>query len=747
MQGRTRVLVTHHVAMCLPHAQFIAVMNDGRVALSGSPQELRGAGHELSEVLSLGHGIDATQRNEADTAADDAQAGVGSGKSEDAYNAERRAARAQQLADDPTATVNEGLLVDDEEREQGYVRPEVWLQYMRMCGGWRFWSVVVGLVMVTRMGGIAQSYWIRIWMSETTGPEGSAHGIVFWLGIYTLIEMMCTGLYMVAWLVELGGSIRAARQYHEDLFARVINAVPRFFDKTPIGRVISRFSRDMRTIDDSIIGLIAALGMQLFQVASVFMIISSVMPAFVPIAVLMTIAYAMLAIYYLNATRELKRLDSISMSPLLSLFSELITGVESIRAFGAQNQYTMEAMNRVNVHNRPYYLMWGANRWLCTRIEFSGCIVSFSATVLIIMSLDSIDAGLAGFVLMYAMSFSNYMLWFIRNYSECEISMNSVERVNQYLILEQEAPAQAEPHCRPPAEWPHTGNVEVQDLTIEYVPGAPVLHGISFAAAHGEKIGVVGRTGAGKSTLSLAFLRFIEAAQGRIYIDGVDIARIGLEDLRRNVTIIPQDPVLFNGTIRFNLDPFSEYPDQLLWDALQRTCLMQDADAQSGATSVEPAGKHTPQPDATPALGRMSGVFGSLDAEIKENGKNLSLGQRQLIALARALVRRSRVVIMDEATASVDFDTDARIQRTIRGAEFADSTLFCIAHRLRTVIDYDRVLVLEQGRIVEFDTPWNLLQAADGHFRSMCEKTGELAHLLAVAQAARPQPLAPATSE
>ncbi|KAJ2786852.1 Transporter of the ATP-binding cassette (ABC), partial [Coemansia helicoidea] len=316
------------------------------------------------------------------------------------------------------------------------------------------------------MGGIAQSYWVRIWMSSTSDPNGSEHGIVFWLGIYSLLEMFSTALYMVAWLVELSGSIRAARKYHEDLFERVVNAVPRFFDKTPIGRVISRFSRDMRTIDESIIGLIVSLGMQVVQVASVFAIISSVMPPFVVIAASMTCAYAMLAVYYLNATRELKRLDSISMSPLLSLFSELITGVESIRAFGAQNQYTKEAMNRVNVHNRPYYLMWGANRWLCTRIEFSGCIVSFSATVLIIMGLDSIDAGLAGFVLMYAMSFSDYMLWFIRNYSECEISMNSVERVNQYLVLEQEAPAHAEPHRRPPADWPRTGTVDVQDLTI-----------------------------------------------------------------------------------------------------------------------------------------------------------------------------------------------------------------------------------------------------------------------------------------
>ncbi|KAI8321065.1 P-loop containing nucleoside triphosphate hydrolase protein, partial [Martensiomyces pterosporus] len=233
-------------------------------------------------------------------------------------------------------------------------------------------------------------------------------------------------------------------------------------------------------------------------------------------------------------------------------------------------------------------------------------------------------------------------------------------------------------------------------------------------------------------TLSLAFLRFIEAAKGRITLDNVDISKIGLEDLRRNVTIIPQDPVLFNGTIRFNLDPFGEYPDELVWDALKRAHLVRERGSQStSATTSVYEGSSEGLNDN--ALERMSGIFTSLDAEIKENGQNLSLGQRQLVALARALVRRSRLIIMDEATASVDFDTDDRIQRTIRGPEFADSTLFCIAHRLRTIIDYDRVLVLDKGKIAEFDTPWNLLQKDDSDssiFKSMCLKSGEYECLL-----------------
>ncbi|KAJ1998520.1 hypothetical protein GGI04_004963, partial [Coemansia thaxteri] len=746
MQGRTRVLVTHHVSACMPHADYMVVLQDGRVAASGSPEFVQQQGGGLSrEILELELTVtddkqqpelvpvDSSDSSSKANIAAAASANVNDLRPEDNYTTERLAALYEQRGIvDPTAAdldELEGALVEDEEREQGYVRPEIWLDYLRMCGSWWYWALVLASLLVNQSASILQDYMVRLWMSSADSDNDStSHTVVFWLSIYLLSGLLSTAISLAAWINECWGSLHAGRLFHERLFSRVISATPRFFDKTPIGRVISRFSRDMRTIDGDILGQVTSLVSQLIHMVSVFVIISVVTPPFVIIALLMTLAYTRLGIYYLNATRELKRLDSISMSPLLSLFSELITGVESIRAFGAQNQYTMEAMNRVDVHNRPYYLLWAANRWLCSRIELLGCLVSFSTTILILFNLDTIDAGLAGFVLMYAISFSEYMLWFIRNYCDCEISMNSVERVNQYMNLEQEAALHSAPENKPPADWPATGSVQVDDLVLEYVPGTPVIRGISFAAAHGEKIGVVGRTGAGKSTLSLAFLRFIEAAKGRVLLDNVDISKIGLEELRRNVTIIPQDPTLFNGTIRFNLDPFSEFPDELLWDALKRSHLVHDE--TSGANSSSSSGTASPTESLPTADGsacavdRMSGIFKSLDAEIKENGRNLSLGQRQLVALARALVRRSRLIIMDEATASVDFATDDRIQRTIRGSEFANSTLFCIAHRLRTIIDYDRVLVLDKGEVAEFDTPWNLLQNEAGIFRGMCEKSG-----------------------
>ncbi|KAJ2449193.1 hypothetical protein GGF42_004852, partial [Coemansia sp. RSA 2424] len=778
MLGRTRVLVTHHVSACMPHADYMAVLHDGRVTACGTPDAVQSQGGMSCEIQELE--LELTRKQQAEQAAADAASKAVEGESgnsaamlanvndmrcEDDYVAELLAKLAEQRGADP-ATIDlaelDDMLVEDEEREHGYVRPGIWTDYMRMCGPPLFWVLLAASLLVDNSASILQNYQLRLWMnSSSSDNNGSSHSVVFWLTTYTLAGMLTRVIGQASSIVQTVGTLRAARLYHERLFARVISATPRFFDKTPIGRVISRFSRDMSPIDGYVLSGITDLAGDVIQIISMVVIVSSVVPPFVIIALLLGVACTRLSIYYMGATRELRRLDSVSMSPLLSLVSEIVTGVESIRAFGVQSQYIVETMNRIDANYQPDYLSSAAWIWLSVRTSLSSSIVSFSTTILLLMNLDRIDAGLAGFILMYTTSFSYTMMGLVHGYSYCESSLSSVERVNQYLDLEQEAPAFSDPENTPPPAWPNNGNVEVQDLVVEYVPGKPVIRGISFAAAHGEKIGVVGRTGAGKSTLSLAFLRFIEAAQGSITLDGVDISKVGLEELRRNVTIIPQDPVLFNGTIRFNLDPFADYPDELLWDALKRSHLVCEgndmaasasssgtaspaqvpettaAEAEAAAAAAVAAGGGGGLADADSAniAGRMSGIFKSLDAEIKENGQNLSLGQRQLVAMARALVRRSRLIIMDEATASVDFDTDDRIQRTIRGPEFADSTLFCIAHRLRTVIDYDRVLVMDQGRIVEFDTPWNLLQIKKGGvFKSMCEKTGEYKHLFSIAR-------------
>ncbi|KAJ2251412.1 hypothetical protein GGI13_003854 [Coemansia sp. RSA 455] len=740
------------------------MLREGRVSLKGNPAELQDQGvftNVLAELESSedkedkeddvdGNGIDNEQPKLSADILDeeDPSKSVNDETPEDKYNLRRLKNIAEQRGLDSNGDLSalQGTLVEDEERESGYVKSEVWLTYLNACGNKWFWATLLALTIVSQLALVLQDYWIRIWVAVTgssasgdiyavfpayASVEQKHHSAVYWIGIYMLLGIMTVFWSMVHTRYFLGGSIRAAHNLHSRLLRQVVRATPRFFDSTPLGRIVSRFSYDMRTAGFAMDPIVSFTS-DILAVLNVVIIVSLVTPMFVIVAVVVSLLYVSIAYYYLNTSRELKRLESTSMSPLLSLFGELILGVSTIRAFGAKHFYIKEALNRINAHNQPSYLVWATNSWLSIRMDSAGVLVSFTCALFILANLDWLDAGLAGFALAYSMTFSDHMLGAIRNYSANEQNMNAIERISQYLKIEQEAELLTTPVNRPPTGWPRTGNVQIEDLVIEYVPGVPVLHGISLTAEHGEKIGVVGRTGAGKSTMSLAFLRFIEAAQGRILLDNVDISKIGLEELRRNVTIIPQDPVLFNGTIRFNLDPFGEYPDELVWDALKRAHLVRERGSQttSTATSVYDGGDNTNEA----GVERMSGIFTGLDAEIKENGQNLSLGQRQLVALARALVRRSRLIIMDEATASVDFDTDDRIQRTIHGAEFANSTLFCIAHRLRTIIDYDRVLMLDKGKVAEFDTPWNLLQREGGIFRSMCEKSGEYEHLFATAQ-------------
>jgi ABC-type multidrug transport system fused ATPase/permease subunit len=433
-------------------------------------------------------------------------------------------------------------------------------------------------------------------------------------------------------------------------------------------------------------------------------------------------------------------LNSVSRSPIYVQFNETINGVATIRAFGAQKRFIQENFNRIDSNNRPFIWMWATNRWLHCRVDVLGAFVGFCTGAVLIMSRDWVNAGLAGLSLSYSLTFTHHVLWVVRMYAMNEMNMNALERVHEYLEIDQEPAAHIEA-TKPQKSWPQAGSVKVENLVVQYAPDTPaVLRNISFETRPREKIGIVGRTGSGKSTLALSIFRFMEPTSGHVFIDGVDIHTLGLTDLRAQLTIIPQDPVLFSGTLRSNLDPFNEYDDAILWAALKRSHLVDDGKSSSAVSQSSSS--------STESI--------SLDSLVTENGSNWSQGQRQLIALARALVKRTALIILDEATSSVgksfffffcnyseksniiisviDFDTDHQIQETIR-AEFRESSLLCIAHRIKTVADYDRILVLDQGQIVEFDTPYTLMKNKDGVFHQMCERSGEYAELWNIARA------------
>jgi ABC-type multidrug transport system fused ATPase/permease subunit len=404
----------------------------------------------------------------------------------------------------------------------------------------------------------------------------------------------------------------------------------------------------------------------------------------------------------------LKRLEAISKSPIYSLFSETLHGASVIRAFGHQARFFEEAFVRTDNLHRPFYFLWATNRWLGVRTDLASSFIILGCGIGIAFSGDLLDASIAGFALSFAVNVTDSLMWAVRAHAMVEIDMNSAERVQEYLLIPQE-PSHIVEGNRPPSNWPAKGHVHVQSLTVQYsIDQNPVLKDISFILQPGEKVAVVGRTGAGKSTLMLAFYRFVEAFCGSITIDGINIHDIGLEDLRSRLVIIPQDPLLFTGTVRSNLDPDDIHSDAALYHVLQRVHLTGSA---AGTKAIH------------------------LDMPVLDNGSNFSVGQKGLLCLARGLLKQSRVILIDEATASIDTHTDSLIQETIRDV-FSDSTVLCIAHRLTTIADYDRVLVLDAGEIVEFDTPYNLLEGdnARGLFRKMCEESGDFDVLLTIAQ-------------
>ncbi|KAK9886057.1 hypothetical protein WA026_014840 [Henosepilachna vigintioctopunctata] len=406
------------------------------------------------------------------------------------------------------------------------------------------------------------------------------------------------------------------------------------------------------------------------------------------------VLYYFIQRFYVATSRQLKRLESVSRSPIYSHFSETIAGVSAIRAYNQQDRFIAESDSKLDHNQACNFPTVIANRWLEVRLQLIGNMVILFAGLFAVLGRDSINAGLVGLSVSYALQITQILNWVVRMTSDIETNIVAVERIKEYAETPQEAPWDI-PSKTPPLTWPEIGTVEFKNFSVKYRPELDlVLKKVAFSIQGGEKVGIVGRTGAGKSSLTLSLFRIIEPHQGIIEIDGINIAEIGLHALRSRLTIIPQDAVLFSGTLRMNLDPFNAKSDEEVWATLEQAHL-------KAFVKALPAG---------------------LSHEVTEGGENLSVGQRQLICLARALLRKTRVLILDEATAAVDLETDDLIQTTIR-REFRDSTVLTIAHRLNTIMDYDKIIVLDKGLIAEFDTPQILL---DGPtiFRSMCEDAG-----------------------
>jgi ABC-type multidrug transport system fused ATPase/permease subunit len=470
----------------------------------------------------------------------------------------------------------------------------------------------------------------------------------------------------------------------------------------------SRISMDLAFMLHNMMQVISVVIAGIF--VSPFMIIFAM-------ALLATCLY--FALRYLAGAREVKRLESNAKSPIFEQFGSVLMGIGTIRAFDKTDAYLDKMYKRIDTHCRAYWHLNLFNRWMGFRLNMVGALFA-GITAALIVSITSIDSSLAGFALSFALGLSESVIWFLRQYSNVELDMNATERIVEYSNITTESQGGSDA----PAAWPTEGTLEVNDLVVSYAPDLPpVLKGLTFSISRNQRVGVVGRTGAGKSSLTLALFRFLEATSGSITIDGVDISKIKLFDLRSRLAIIPQDPVLFSGTVRSNLDAFDQHTDAELRDALARVHLIDSPSTSSSSLPSSSSSSTAIDPNSTPTNKNIN-IFTSLQSRITESGTNLSQGQRQLLCLARAIVSRPKIMVLDEATSAVDMETDALIQRSIR-EEFTDSTLIVIAHRLSTIADFDRILVLGEGRVVEYGEPSVLMAKEGGVFREMVEASGE----------------------
>ncbi|KAJ8100519.1 P-loop containing nucleoside triphosphate hydrolase protein [Lipomyces tetrasporus] len=714
MKGRTCILVSHNVSLTLVGADHVVAIDNGKIKVQGTAAEVYGSG-------ALGE--------------DD---GIQNSVSQNSSRIPSRATSSLSLApklkstvqvdevnenDEPEDLETEILLKSREnpqqieDSEQGRVSWDVYLTYLRSMGSYSFWALITTIYISQQLVQLAQTVWLREWTNDLpdegiqqVNANASSHrSSSYYLWVYGLASIAYIVISILRIFVIMMGVVRASKRLFKLLLQSVLRATPRFFDTTPVGRILNRFSKDIETIDMNVGPDVYSIGHTTLLLLFVVITISFVFPAFLIAGAVIGIIYAGFTACYLSSARDLRRINSVTRSPIYQHFGETLAGLSTIRAYGCEKRFVEGNIERLEYNTRPYWTFWGLMCWLMLRAELIGGAVLAVTSGFLVSSVDKIDAGLAGLCLTYAITFGQTTMWFVTSYTNIEMNMNSVERVKEYMNLESEAPDVID-ESRPPADWPDKGAISVEHLTLRYAPELPkVIDDISFDVKPRWKVGIVGRTGAGKSTIAGAFFRFLEAETGSISIDGIDIAKIGLRDLRTGLAIIPQDPTLFTGTIRSNLDPFDMYADIDIFQALRRVKLID--------TTPLPAGELTEE--------QKSNVFYNLGSPVTEGGGNLSQGQRQLVCLARSLLKSPRVIILDEATASIDYETDAQIQLTIR-QEFSQSTILTIAHRLRSIIDYDMILVLDSGRVKEYNKPHLLLQDADSIFRSMCESSGEL---------------------
>lgn len=673
LSNRTRILVTHALHV-LDKADYIYVLENGVVTEQGTYNALIQDSVVFARLIEE-YGNLESEKEHGDGIRDKKTATGGQ--------------------EDPEIKKDSaGALMQTEERNTGSVTWDVYGKYLRFAGGIIWAPIIITLLAVTQGAQVGNNLFLGFWTAQSIPGFRQGEYMAVYAGFGAAQAVFS---FILSFAFALA-SLTASLNLFKAALSHVLRSPTSFFDTTPIGRILSRLSKDQDTLDNELAftlwQFLSTFSSILGTVALVFYTFPYLGIIFAPMGVL----YWAASVYYRRTSVETKRLDSLMRSALYASYSETLTGLSTIRAYGVQESAVQQADKGLDMENRAYYMTLSIQRWLSVRLDIFGNILVFGIALFAAGFRNTVNPSKIGVVLSYTLSITQVFSEMISQFAQNEQNMNAVERVLHYSELEPEGDATT-PND-PPMTWPSKGHISFENVELAYREGLPlVLKGVSFDVKPGEKVGIVGRTGAGKSSLLQALFRTVELQGGKIEIDGQNIRSIGLDVLRGRLALVPQDSTLFLGTLRENLDPQGLRTDAELISVLQRAWLLPN--------------DGTADPIAEAKF--------SLDSTVGDEGSNFSVGEKQLLALCRALVKNSRIIILDEATSSVDVETDAKLQKTIQ-REFASSTLLCIAHRLNTIAYYDRVLVMDAGGVAEFDTVLNLYDNEKSIFRSLCNE-------------------------
>ncbi|PSS34271.1 ABC transporter C family member 10 like [Actinidia chinensis var. chinensis] len=673
LSTKTVLLVTHQVDF-LPGFDSVLLMSDGEILHAASYHQLLASSLEFQDIVNA-HKETAGSERPAEVSCSQKHATLAK-EIRNTYN------------ENNSKTSGGDQLIKQEEREVGDTGIRPYVQYLSQNKGYLFLSVATLCHLTFVIGQILQNTWMA---ANVDNPHVTTLQLIT---VYLVIGCMSTLFLLGRSLCTVALGLQSSKSLFSQLLNSLFRAPMSFYDSTPLGRILSRVSSDLSIVDlDVPFSFIFCVGATTNFYANLT-VLAVVTWQVLFVSVPMVYFAIRLQRYYFASAKELMRINGTTKSLVANHLAETIAGSMTIRAFEEEDRFFVKNLDLIDINASPFFHSFAANEWLIQRLEtFSAIVLSSSALCMVLLPPGTFSSGFIGMALSYGLSLNMSLVFSIQNQCTLANYIISVERLNQYMHIPSEAPEVIEEN-RPPVNWPTLGKVEIQDLQIRYRPDAPlVLRGISCTFEGGHKIGIVGRTGSGKTTLIGALFRLVEPVGGKILVDGIDISMLGLHDLRSRFGIIPQDPTLFNGTVRYNLDPLSQHTDQEIWEVLGKCQLREVVQEKEEG----------------------------LDSLVVEDGSNWSMGQRQLFCLGRALLRRSKILVLDEATASIDNTTDLILQRTIR-TEFADCTVITVAHRIPTVMDCTMVLAISDGKLVEYDEPMKLMNRDSSLFGKLVKE-------------------------